>query len=83
MNYLKFFDNNKTFENRNMHEICIMIVSCNCCMLFELSCESGPCTPILSTGNIPGLVFLCLAAGQIEQTWVQNGPLGFENNMAY
>jgi len=38
MNYLKFFYNKKTVENRNMHEICIMIVPCNCCMLFELSC---------------------------------------------
>jgi len=38
MNYLKFVANKKTVEKRNVHEICIMIVPCNCCTLFELSC---------------------------------------------
>jgi hypothetical protein len=41
------------------------IVPCNCHMLFELFWYSGPCTPILSTGNISS-VFMSLAAGQIE-----------------
>jgi hypothetical protein len=28
-------------------------------------------------------VFLSLAVGQIELTWVQNGPVGFKKNVAY
>jgi hypothetical protein len=61
--------------SRNMTQIRIMIVRCCCCVLFELL--KGPCTSVQSNADIYSLVFVSWAVGQIELTWVQNGPFGF------
>jgi len=48
-----------------------MIVPCKCCILFEMSCQSVPGTPILT------LFFCLLAVEQKELTSVQNCPVIF------
>jgi len=59
-----------------MKYVSSMIVPSNCHILFEMSWQSGPCTPILNTENI---FILSLGVGQTEHLpWVQNGPFGFE-----
>jgi hypothetical protein len=71
----KNFENKKTWFKTGMCNkfVCIMTVPYNGRTLLELyySCF----IPILSNDNISSLVFLSLAVGQIEPTWVQNIPL--------
>jgi hypothetical protein len=63
---------------------CIIIVTCDSCMLFDLSGQSGPCTPTLNTGNISNLFFfLSLVLRQIELTRVQTGPVRFEKTLEF
>jgi len=62
-------------QNRNVHEVCIMVDPCSCCMLLKLSWQSSPCTPIQITCNTYNLFFLFLTVGQIKHPPNHHLPL--------
>ena len=62
--------------------VCILTVSCNCCM----SCEPT-CTAVLAHNSEHWQhfqsVFVSSAVGHTETTGVQNGTVWFEKNVVY